>query len=163
MPVRLAVLSLSVLALATGCASSTEPSSSAGASASTPAAAPTTGSPTSSAPTSGSTSAPAPADTSSAPAAPAGLADGSFTSKEPTSVKSSFGICQASSRIVNTSDEEKSATFTYTLLKGGESVGTLSGAANAVGAGKTATVQLIGQESCPKGDYDVEFQVDAEF
>ena len=69
----------------------------------------------------------------------------------------------ASARVTNTSDEEKTGSFTFTLLQGGEPVGTLQGVANTVGPGDTASVQLVATEACPKGKVTYEFQVDAEF
>ncbi len=97
------------------------------------------------------------------PPTSSGLSDGSFTGTTPRGLKSQFGTCQATARVTNTSSDEKSALVTYTLFRGDEQVGTLQGAANAVGAGETATVQLTSTESCPRGSLRYEFQVDAEF
>ena len=111
--------------------------------------------------------APAPAVTTVPPAPPptaaAGLSDGSFTATSPTGVKDASGICSGTGRITNTSNSEKTAVVTYTLFKGGEQKATLQGSANAVAAGKTATVQLISTSPCGAGPFTFEFQVDTEF
>lgn len=91
-----------------------------------------------------------------------GLADGSFTSAAPQ-IKEQFGTFGGTARVTNTSDKEKTATFTYTIMKGDQQVGTLQGVSNAVGAGTTATVTLLSTDKYVAGPYKVEFQVDAEF
>lgn len=91
-----------------------------------------------------------------------GLEDGSFSSTAPV-LADSFGSFAGTSRVTNTSDSEKTATFTYTLFKGGAQVGTAQGVANTVGAGETATVQLISTDPFATGVDKIEFQVDAEF
>jgi len=98
--------------------------------------------------------------TKSAPST--GLADGSFTATKPT-LKDQYGTCMGTARVTNTGDDEKSGTFTFTALKDGETAGALQGVANEVGPGKTATVQLVSTDACPKGSVTYEFQVDAEF
>ncbi len=101
--------------------------------------------------------------TTSCPIPGTSSSDGSFTSTTPRGLQPQFGTCPATARVTNTTSEEKSGVVTYTLFRGDEQVGTLQGAANAVGAGKTATVQLTSTESCPRGSLRYEFQVDAEF
>jgi len=121
-------------------------------------------------PAAASPAAPAPAETiPAAPTAPAvaepaleGLADGSFTSTAPM-LTDSLGSFSGTARVTNTSDTEKTATFTYTLFAGDTQVGTAVGAANMVGAGETATVQLVSTDTFAAGVDKVEFQVDAEF
>lgn len=99
-----------------------------------------------------------------APQAPAGgLADGSFTSTAPAFKDDGLGSFGGTARVTNTSGSEKTGTFTYTIFKGSEQVGTAVGVANTVGAGVTSTVQLISQDKFAAGPYRVEFQVDAEF
>jgi hypothetical protein len=102
----------------------------------------------------------APSD--SAAPEPAVLSDGSFTSTQPV-LSDALGSFGGTGRVTNTSDAEKSGIFTYTLFKAGQQVGSMQGAANAVGAGETATVQLISTDDYADGVDKVEFQVDAEY
>ena len=140
--VPLALLAL----LLTGCAAPAPSANPGGGSVNVPAA-----------------SAPAGAPASKAPAAAGGLADGSFTSTPPT-IKDTFGMFGGTARVTNAEgDKEKTATFTYTLFKGAEQVGTAVGVANTIGAGKVATVTLTSTDAYVAGPYRVEFQVDAEF
>lgn len=105
--------------------------------------------------------APPPADPP--PAAESDLSDGDFTSAQPKLTKDFGGSFSGTGRVTNTSDGELTATFTYTLFKGDKEVGTLAGVANEVGAGDTATVQLISQDDFVTGVDRIEFQVDAAF
>jgi len=66
-------------------------------------------------------------------------------------------------RIRNDNTDAKTATFTITLTKSGQVVGTLSGAANQVAPGKTVTVMMVSTDKFAKGPYQVEFQVNASF
>jgi type II secretory pathway pseudopilin PulG len=106
---------------------------------------------------------PAPAEP--APAAPASgeLQDGSFTSEQPRLKDDGLGDFGGTARVTNTSDSEKSGIFTYTLFKGGDMVGTAQGSASEVGAGETATVQLVSTDEFVAGVDRVEFQVDGEY
>lgn len=97
------------------------------------------------------------------PSRRAGLADKSFTSTAPLLKDDGLGDFGGTARVTNASDQEHTATFTYTVFRGSAQVATLQGAANAVAPGKVATVQLISQDKYVAGPYRVEFQVDAEF
>ncbi len=108
-------------------------------------------------------SAPAPPPPEPEEPTAAGLSDGSFTGTKPRGLRTQFGTCQATARVTNTSDSEKTAVVTYTAFKGGQQVTTLQGTVNQVGAGDTATVTLLSQDPCPSGSLRYEFQVDAEF
>jgi hypothetical protein len=97
------------------------------------------------------------------PASEGDLSDGSFTSEPPMLKDDGLGDFGGTARVTNISDSEKSALLTYTLFKGGEQVGTAQGSVSEVGAGETATVQLISTDPFVAGVDRVEFQVDGEF
>jgi hypothetical protein len=103
--------------------------------------------------------APAPAE----PAPDGDLSDGSFTSEPPQLKDDGLGDFGGTARVTNVSDGEKSALLTYTFFKGGEQVGTAQGSASEVGAGETATVQLVSTDEFVTGVDRIEFQVDGEF
>lgn len=65
------------------------------------------------------------------------------------SLKSSLGNWGGTIRITNTADHVRSALITVTILPpdGEDPVATLSGAVNHVGAGKTATTNLISADA----------------
>lgn len=102
-------------------------------------------------------------DTSGTDTSSGELADGSFTSTKPRLKNDGLGDFGGTARVTNTSGSEVTGSFTYTLYKNGKELGTASGVANEVGAGKTATVQLVSQDKYVAGVDRVEFQVDAEF
>jgi hypothetical protein len=104
--------------------------------------------------------APAPAE----PASGSGdLSDGSFVSQPPQLKDDGLGDFGGTARVTNVSDSERSAILTYTFFKGGEQVGTAQGSASEVGAGETATVQLVSSDPFVAGVDRVEFQVDGEY
>lgn len=98
------------------------------------------------------------------PAQAAGsLSDGDWTAVAPKLVDDGLGDFGGDARVTNTSGEEKSGSFTFSLFKGGELVGTLIGVASDVGAGETATVSLVSTDKFQSGVDKIEFQVDADF
>jgi len=73
----------------------------------------------------------------------------------------SFG---ASARIVNnTGGDVGAATFTMTVLEGGDIIATLIGSAMGVAAGDTATVDFVSDDPIRTGQFVYDFQVDASF
>jgi len=89
--------------------------------------------------------------------------DGSFTLVGQQIKDDGLGDFGGTARVKNTSDAEKTALITLTVFRGGKQVAALQGAADSVGPGDTATVQLISQDAYLKGPYSsVEFQVSAE-
>ncbi|HEV2891176.1 MAG TPA: hypothetical protein VGX28_12445 [Frankiaceae bacterium] len=74
-----------------------------------------------------------------------------------------YGDWSGTARIRNTNADAHSASFTFTLFRGGKVIGSLQGFANGVETGRTVTVQLVSNDPCSKGAYTYEFQTDASF
>ena len=125
----------------------------------------TTAATTTSTTTGGSASTPAPNNTTNATSsAPAAKSDGKASDGgwvlESTKFEASLGDFGGTARITNTEDSTRSGSFTLTLFKGDEQVGTVTGFASDVESGKTVTVQLISTDDYVSGPYRVEFQND---
>jgi hypothetical protein len=126
-----------------------------------------------SAPTATHTHAAAPAAKAAAPktapaaprraAAPAGLNDKGWVVQSLTVKRDFVGEFTGTARMTNTNDSSKSASFTITVLRGGQQIGELAGVTDDVAAGKTVTVDLVSQDRYSAGSYTYDFQTDFSF
>lgn len=116
------------------------------------------------APPPSTTAAPPPPPSSSAPpSGPGGLIDDGWLVESFEYSGGASGLFEATARITNTEDTERSAIYTFTLFDGESIVATFLGSSNEVPPGDTVTATLISGDTFVEGEFSVDFQVDFSF